>query len=79
MDYYGVHFQYISTIESTIINDILSSELGEVGFESFEEKENGLSAYIPGNLYNPELFRPTINEFPHRRSTVYPRSGANQR
>jgi hypothetical protein len=38
MDYYGVHFQYISNIESTIINDILSSELGEVGFESFEEK-----------------------------------------
>ncbi len=64
MDYYGVHFQYISNIESTIINDILSSELGEVGFESFEEKENGLSAYIPGNLYNPELLDQRLTNFP---------------
>lgn len=34
--------------------DLLISDLGDVGFESFAEDDNVLSAYIPEKDYNPE-------------------------
>ena len=33
-------------------SDILMSELGELGFESFTETDNGFNAYIPDSLYS---------------------------
>ena len=35
MNYYEVQFTYTSPIDTEIINDVLASELGEIGFESF--------------------------------------------
>ena len=36
------------------LSEILISQLADIGFESFEENENGAKAYIPENLHNSE-------------------------
>ncbi|MDD2436243.1 MAG: 50S ribosomal protein L11 methyltransferase [Massilibacteroides sp.] len=67
MDYYGLHFTYIfeaSGLNTETVNAVLSSELGEIGFESFEEKENGLSAYIPANMYDAKKIEHKLVCFP---------------
>ena len=40
MNYYELTFTYTSPVETSIINDVLAAELGEIGFESFAENEN---------------------------------------
>lgn len=64
MNYYEVNFNYQTEIESSVVSDILASELGEIGFESFTENNNGLQAYIQENLYSAEKIDTKINEFP---------------
>ena len=51
MNYYELTFTYTSPVETSIINDVLAAELGEIGFESFAENENGLQGYISDQLY----------------------------
>lgn len=46
------------------VNDILAGVLGDAGFESFIDSENGLTAYIQQSLCNEALIKETINEFP---------------
>jgi ribosomal protein L11 methyltransferase len=47
-----------------IISDILSAELAEIGFESFVENDEGLSAYISKNSYDESLISPIIENIP---------------
>jgi ribosomal protein L11 methyltransferase len=70
MDYYELIFTYDSTVETDAVNDVLASELGEIGFESFSGTENGLSAYIRVALYNQTLLDATIASFPLRNVTI---------
>lgn len=42
--------------------DLLSYRLAEVGFDMFEEMEEGLKAYAPSRLYGPEKVREIFNE-----------------
>lgn len=46
------------------VNDVLAAVLGDAGFESFIEREGGLSAYIQQSLYNEEVIKNALNEFP---------------
>lgn len=64
MNYYELKFTYESPIEATIISDVLASELGEIGFESFTESEDGLLAYVSEQLYNVETLQNKLKEFP---------------
>lgn len=64
MNYYEVNFTYTSPIEKEIINDILASELGEIGFESFTENDKGLQGYIPDTLYNVDTLENKLAAFP---------------
>ena len=64
MNYYEVQFTYTSPIDNEIINDVLASELGEIGFESFTSNENGLTAYISEKLYDTEAIKDKITSFP---------------
>ncbi len=64
MDYYSLKITYTSLLSSEIINDVLSSELAEIGFESFEEKEDGFYAYIPVTLYSKESTEQKLAGFP---------------
>ena len=38
MNYYELTFTYTSPVETSIINDVLAAELGEIGFEKFCRK-----------------------------------------
>ena len=37
------------------VNDVLAAVLGEAGFESFVEREGGLTAYIQQSLYRESI------------------------
>ncbi|WP_106830951.1 50S ribosomal protein L11 methyltransferase [Parabacteroides pacaensis] len=64
MNYYKVTFQYKTEIAKEIINDVLASELGEIGFESFISNEEGLDAYIPEKQYDVNLLEERLAAFP---------------
>ena len=64
MNYYELTFTYTSPVETSIINDVLAAELGEIGFESFAENENGLQGYISDQLYNVKGLQEKLAEFP---------------
>lgn len=49
---------------SETVNDVLAAVLGEVGFESFVEHEDGIAAYIQKDLYDETIVKTTIQEFP---------------
>ena len=44
--------------------DLLCAMAGEVGFESFEETEEGVNGYIQKELYNPDDLNTIIDEWP---------------
>jgi len=64
LDYYEITFRYESPIEIEIINDLLASKLGEIGFDSFVSEENGLLAYIAAEIYNEPVLNDSLNNFP---------------
>jgi ribosomal protein L11 methyltransferase len=70
MDYYELIFTYDSTVSTEVVNDVLASELGEIGFESFTETENGLAAYIRVDVYNQTLLEGAIASFPLGNVTI---------
>ncbi len=47
-----MEFIELRFILDTEFNEILVAELGEIGFESFIDTENGLNAYIQADLYD---------------------------
>ncbi|MGM0636573.1 MAG: 50S ribosomal protein L11 methyltransferase [Bacteroidota bacterium] len=53
MNYIEYHFIIKGNLQPA--SDILLAELGELDFESFEETQNGLLAYIPSNLDHQQL------------------------
>ncbi|MDH6359134.1 50S ribosomal protein L11 methyltransferase [Parabacteroides sp. PF5-9] len=64
MNYYELTFTYNSPLEKEIVNDILSAELGEIGFESFVESAEGLVAYIEEKKYNSKILTDQLALFP---------------
>lgn len=64
MNYYELNFTYTSEVETSVINDILAAELGEIGFESFTDSEQGLQAYIAEDRYNPDELKQQLEKFP---------------
>lgn len=64
MDYYEISFRYESSIETDTISDILASELGNTGFESFTSNEKGLTAYIAVDKYDKEILNDCLENFP---------------
>lgn len=74
MNYYELTFTYTSPIETAIINDVLAAELGEIGFESFAENENGLQGYISDQLYNVKDCRTNLPNFHWKRGYPFYRN-----
>ncbi len=62
MKYYKVDF----TIQpcSQDARDILAAMTGEVGFETFEESDNGLVGYVQQGLFDQEALEQTLEFFP---------------
>lgn len=56
MNYIGCYFKVASaSIDKQTAFEILVAELGQVGFESFTEQEDGLEAYIQKPEWNKDL------------------------
>ncbi len=62
MKYLEITFNTQPCNETT--NDVLSALAGEIGFESFEEYENGVKGYIRQVLFCEEKLNEMIREFP---------------
>ena len=64
MDYYEIIFTCDSTLDTTLVYDLLAGELVEIGFESFVQKKDGLTAYIPAVNYQAEKLDKYLAQFP---------------
>ncbi|MGM9797192.1 MAG: 50S ribosomal protein L11 methyltransferase [Parabacteroides sp.] len=71
MNYYELRFTYQSPIETEILNDVLAAELGEIGFESFTQDEQGLQGYIADQLYDEAVLKATLAAFPLEETTIH--------
>ncbi|MEA4982780.1 MAG: 50S ribosomal protein L11 methyltransferase [Paludibacter sp.] len=69
MNYIEVKFSAKS--EELYIFDLLASYLGEIGFESFEEINDGILAYIDDKLFDEELMVQLVKNFPYANDIEY--------
>lgn len=69
MNYIEVNF----TIQpyQDYLADILSNELGEIGFDSFLNTENGIVAYIQESSFDEKKIINTIQKFPFENTIEY--------
>ncbi len=68
MKYYEFTFNVNPCTETA--TDILAALLGEVGFESFLEREGGLTAYVQQSLYEEDAAREALEDFPLPDTTI---------
>lgn len=61
-DYYGLKFNIQPFSETA--SDLLSGLLADIGFESFEAEENGITAYIRAEEYSPAKVQSLVTSFP---------------
>ena len=71
MNYYELRFTYQSPIETEILNDVLAAELGEIGFESFTQDEQGLQGYISDQLFDEAALKDALAAFPLEETTIH--------
>lgn len=66
-------FTFHTNPSTEIVNDVLAAVLGETGFESFVENENGLTAYIQQTLCDETSIKNAITGFPYpiRKSPIH--------
>ena len=64
MKYNEVNFTYRSSIDNDIVKDVLASELGNIGFDSFMETDKGLQGYIAVNLFDESKLKQLLKSFP---------------
>ena len=64
MDYYEIIFTSDSSLDATVVYDMLAAELGEIGFESFMQNREGFAAYIPAINYQAEQLEKCLAQFP---------------
>jgi ribosomal protein L11 methyltransferase len=65
MKYYEVNFT-IEAPEELMqdARDILSALAGEAGFETFEDTDEGVKGYVQQGLFDEELLKALIGDFP---------------
>lgn len=67
MQYLAFHFTAEPLSANLALNDywdLVVYHLGEIGFDSFEQEEDGLKAYILSDVYNEEQLKRVIEELP---------------
>jgi len=64
MNYYEIKIKYHTSLPDEVVADILSSELGEIGFESFVQEKRIVTGYIQENLYSRQQLNERLGEFP---------------
>ena len=60
------YFELAFTVNpcNEIVTDVLSATLGEIGFDSFVEREGGILAYVQQSLFDEEALKSVIEDFP---------------
>ena len=61
MKYIEVNFNITPTSETA--NDVLAAQLAEIGFESFVEQQEGISAYVPIDEFSVDIINYLIGDF----------------
>ena len=69
MDYLEINFS-IDPYEE-YISDVLTSELGEIGYESFMQNLDGLSAFISAIAFDEQNLKNLLSDFPIEASIDY--------
>lgn len=69
MQYIQVQFSCDPNTE--VLTDVLSAQLGEIGFESFVTIETGLEAYIPMPDFSPGKVDQLLSDFPLEAEITY--------
>ena len=69
MNYFEINF-FITPFEE-YISDVLASELGEIGFDSFVSTEDGLDAYALENVFDEVKLKNLLDNFPFEASIDY--------
>jgi ribosomal protein L11 methyltransferase len=69
MNYFEINF-FITPFEE-YISDVLASELGEIGFDSFVSTEVGLDAYALENAFDEAKLKNLLDNFPFEASIEY--------
>lgn len=64
MNYYEVDFSYESSLEPSIISDILASELGEIGFEVSPKMKTGCKHSFRKGAFSEADAQSKIDSFP---------------
>ena len=62
MKYLKSTFEY--TGNENFVIDVLVAELADIGYDSFQQVENQLQAYINESIYDKESLRSLLQEFP---------------
>lgn len=68
-----IEYTFTTLPSNSIVHDVLSGILAEIGFDSFVQSDNGdepLKAYIKKDADNTELVRQTIADFPLPDTTI---------
>ncbi len=53
-----------------IVTDVISALMGEIGFESFVECENGVEAYVQQSLFDESQMQTVLADFPLPDTTI---------
>lgn len=62
MQYISVHVK--CNFSESFMQDVLVSEMGDLGFESFVDEADGFVAYIQETAWDEEAFKTLIQDFP---------------
>ncbi|MDH6356046.1 ribosomal protein L11 methyltransferase [Dysgonomonas sp. PH5-45] len=69
MDY--VEVKFTATPDNEAVNDVLSAILAEIGFESFVETPDGVTAYIQATAFDEDELKATLAAFPLETTLSY--------
>ena len=69
MKYFVLHFSFDTKKE--YLADVLASQLGESGFESFVNTAEGLDAFIPSKLFDEKALIFSLQNFPFSDKIAY--------
>lgn len=68
MDYQQTTFRIDCNPDNDFIKDLLTSDLAEIGFDSFEETGRGIIAYCPAHLFNENTLTGILSYYEHEYS-----------
>ncbi len=77
MKYVEVKFEFSS--QEDFVKDLLTNELGEIGFESFSVDKGALIAYVQTNLFDESALKNVVSEFPYDNGIRYEAKAAEDK